>query len=80
MLNQTLPSKENSDVLFTLHYTVPLKDYNSYVSHCVVMLLMTRLFLSTELMMKIGHWKKIVSKADISSISPLEVVNGSPLK
>ena len=29
MLNQILPSKENNYVLFTLYYTVLLKDHNS---------------------------------------------------
>ena len=36
MLNQTVPSKGHNDVLFTLYYTLCLKDYNSYVSHCVI--------------------------------------------
>ena len=50
MLNQTLPSKENNYVLFTLYYTVLLLDYNSCLNPPNIM----SLFLKYSLNLKVS--------------------------
>ena len=48
MLNQTLPSKENNFVLFTLYYIVLLKDYNSSLNPPVIMSLFKKKYLNVK--------------------------------
>ena len=48
MLNQTLPSKENNFVLFTLYYIVLLKDYNSSLNPPVIMSLFKKNYLNVK--------------------------------